>query len=157
MHKFNNNSPVLRSVLYVEDDPVNALLMLALFERRPDLRLQVAPTCAEALRCARARLPALLLLDLRLPDGHGGDLLGQLRALPGLRHVRAVAVTAEDLPGLNLRDFDDFWPKPLPLPRVLEQLDHWLPPCDDGAQSPCDPAGTASRGDPAPPTRLSTP
>ena len=33
--------PVRRAVLYVEDNDVNALLMQALFERRPDLHLQV--------------------------------------------------------------------------------------------------------------------
>jgi len=126
MHNFED-SPVQRTVLYVEDDGLNALLMQALFERRPDLQLVVVPTCAEALRCARAQPPALLLLDLRLPDGHGAALLPLLRVLPGQRGVPAVAVTAEDLPGLNLHGFDDLWPKPLCLLHVLERLDHWLP------------------------------
>lgn len=119
--------PVLRTVLYVEDNDINALLMQALFERRPDLRLQVAFTCAAALRCARHHRPDLLLLDLRLPDGHGCALLNHLRALPGLQRVPAVAVTAEHLPGLNLHGFDGLWPKPMQLTQVLSQLEHWLP------------------------------
>ena len=36
-------------VLYVEDNAVNVLIMEALFERRPGLRLVVAGTLAEAL------------------------------------------------------------------------------------------------------------
>jgi CheY-like chemotaxis protein len=123
-----------RTVLYVEDYEVNARLMQALFERRPDLRLLVAPNCAAALRCARAHRPDLMLLDLRLPDGHGCELLAQLRALPGLQRVPAVAVSAEALPGHHLHAFDDQWPKPLNLLRVLDELDRWLPAHPDPAR-----------------------
>ena len=126
MHNFNLSSAV-PFVLYVEDDDINAMLMQALFERRPDLRLQVAATCAEALRCVQAQRPAMLLLDLRLPDGHGSTLLQQLRVLPGLHDVPAIAVTAEDLHSADLPGFDDLWPKPLRLQHVLQQLDAWLP------------------------------
>lgn len=125
-----------RAVLYVEDNAVNAVLMEALFERRPDLRLHLAPDCASALRTAQAWPPALLLLDLRLPDGHGVALLPRLRALPGLRHVPAVAVTAEDLPNLKLPGFDDLWPKPLRVREVLDQLNAWLPCQDRPDQGP---------------------
>ena len=125
-HMFNE-STASRTVLYVEDNEVNALLMKALFDHRPDLRLQVAPTCAAALRCARAQRPDLLLLDMRLPDGHGTTLLPQLRAMPGLQQVPAVAVSAEDLRAPHLHGFDDQWPKPLNMRRVLDQLDRWLP------------------------------
>lgn len=126
MHSYYD-AAVPPCVLYVEDNEINALLMQALFERRPDLRLLVAPDCASALRCAAQQPPSLLLLDLRLPDGHGSTLLPQLRALPGLDTVTAVAVTAEDLHDIDLRAFDAVWPKPLHLQQVLQALDDWLP------------------------------
>jgi CheY-like chemotaxis protein len=140
-----------RAVLYVEDNALNALLMEALFERRPDLRLHLASDCASALRTAQACRPALLLLDLRLPDGHGAALLPRLRALPGLRHLPAVAVTAEDLPGLDLQGFDDLWPKPLRLRQVLDQLDHWLPCQGRPDQGPAVSAVPVARAGWAPP------
>ena len=116
-----------RNVLYVEDNEVNAELMAAIFASRPDLILRLASTCATALHSARAEPPDLLLLDLRLPDGHGATLLSHLRALPGLSAVSAIAVTAEDLADLGLRGFDDLWPKPLRVLQVLRALEAWLP------------------------------
>lgn len=123
-----NTASAPRSVLYVEDNELNVLLMQALFGRRPDLRLQVAADCAAALRCARDQQPDLLLLDLCLPDGHGCALLPQLRALPGLQGVPAMAVTTEDLPAWNLHGFNGLWPRPMRMMQVLDQLDQWLPP-----------------------------
>lgn len=49
------------------------------------------------------------------------------RALPGLQQIRAVALTAKNLPGWNLHGFDGLWPKPLSLVQLLNQLNHWLP------------------------------
>lgn len=143
----SNHFQTYRTVLYVEDNEVNALLMQALFKHRPDLRLQVADSCAGALRRVRLHRPDLLLLDLRLPDGHGCDLLPQLRSLPGLQHVPAVAVSAEDLPTFRQHGFDDHWPKPLNLASVLDQLDHWLPERSSRALQP----------PPAPDRRLAPP
>ncbi len=112
-----------RPVLYVEDHPVNALLMAAIFERRPQLELVIATCGQEALRLAAGLRPALLLLDLGLPDCHGSQLLGQLRKLPGCTSVPAVAVTAEAEFGIANTGFCELWPKPLNLDHVLARLD----------------------------------
>src|SRR5437762_9753844 len=72
-----------RTVLYVEDHVVNVLLMQALFAKRPAVRLEVASTAELGLRAAADHRPDLLLLDLRLPDCHGSELLQRMRALPG--------------------------------------------------------------------------
>lgn len=116
-----------RTVLCVEDNELNALLMQALFEHRPDLHLLLAPDGATALRLARAQPPDLLLLDLHLPDGHGSALLPQLRALPGQQHVPAVAVTTDDPQHWHRQGFDALWPKPLQMLEVLRELDRLLP------------------------------
>lgn len=112
-----------RTVLYVEDHPVNALLMAAIFERRPQLDLVIANSGAEALSLAAGLKPALLLLDLGLPDCHGSQLLGRLRALPGLETPPAVAVTADVTFDIAGTDFCELWPKPLHLSHVLLRLD----------------------------------
>jgi len=113
-------------VLYVDDEPMNVVLMQALFQRRPQLELAVARSGAEALERADALEPALLMLDLRLPDCHGADLLTLLRAQPGWAEVPAVAVTAEADVSLADTDFDDIWLKPLDVVFVLRQLDQML-------------------------------
>jgi CheY-like chemotaxis protein len=112
-----------RPVLYVEDQPINVLLMSALFEQRPELELVVAASVHDALQFAVGLNPALLLLDIRLPDGDGRDLLPKLRRIAGCEFAPAVAVTAE--PDFRLPDsgFAELWRKPLDLLRVLSRID----------------------------------
>lgn len=119
-------SPTRRTVLYVEDHPVNALLMAAILERRPELELVVAGTGEEALCLAADLQPVLLLLDLGLPDCHGSRLLGLLRDLPGCRHAPAVAVTADVSFPATSWGFGECWTKPLNVDLVLERLDALL-------------------------------
>lgn len=118
------------NVLYVEDHPVNVLLMQALFAKRPRARLAVATTGEEGLRAAKQCAPDLLLLDLRLPDCHGVDLLHRLRELPELADVPAVAVTAEDTRELSQADFVEVWHKPMDMHATLARLDRLLARCD---------------------------
>ena len=129
----NDRRPV---VLYVEDHPVNAVLMEALFERRPGLRLVIAETGQAALRIAQGLNPQLLLLDLQLPDCHGSDLLPLLRQLPGCGRAPAVAVTANSDFDITNSGFVELWPKPMNLDLVLERLDRLLPGAGVAARNP---------------------
>jgi CheY-like chemotaxis protein len=113
-------------VLYVEDQAVNTMLMSALFERIPGCELVLAECGSQALERARDLYPALLLLDLRLPDMHGSQLLPQLRRVPGCEHVPAIAVTAEHEFDIARGGFDELWRKPLNLLRVLERVEGYL-------------------------------
>lgn len=115
--------PGNKVVLYVEDNPVNVLLMQELFGQRPSLHLMVASSGQQALQMVQGLQPSLLLLDLRLPDCHGAQLLQVLRAQPSCRHVAAVAVTAEQAYNTQGTGFTQLWTKPLHLGQVLAQLD----------------------------------
>ncbi len=77
-----------RRVLYVEDNSVNVMLMQAIFDLRPGLRLEVAGTGRRRPRESSAPTPALLLLDLGLPDTDGVTLLGQLQCATPCRWPR---------------------------------------------------------------------
>ena len=138
-------------VLYVEDHPVNAILMQTVFELRPQLELVVAVDGAGALAAARHLQPALLLLDLRLPDCHGVDLLARLREFPGWRNIPAIAVTAEAefMPGGT--GFVDVWHKPLHVHTLLDRLDRALG-AEDRLDRRMGPGGAAPalRGAPEP-------
>ncbi len=73
-------------VLYVEDNPLDSdLLFRELARHAPDYQVDVVPTLHEARAClARDAAYDLVLVDLRLPDGSGLDLLNEIReqALP---------------------------------------------------------------------------
>lgn len=139
-------SSAAKTVLYVEDHPVNALIMRAMFERCPALCLVVAETVAEALDVARGLNPVLLLLDLRLPDGNGHELLRLLRVIPGCESAPAVAVTAEDDFELQRSGFVEVWSKPLHLDAVLRRLDAMTGGLDGPLEQPGNDAGPFGGG-----------
>ena len=116
------------TVLYVEDHPVNVLLMQTVFELRPELELVVAVDGETAMAATRQLKPALLLLDLRLPDCHGTELLAKMRAIPGWEHIPAIAVTAEAEFMPAGTSFCDVWHKPLRVPTLLARLDRMIAP-----------------------------
>ena len=120
------NTPGRHLALYVEDEPINVMLMQALFERRPQWELVVATTGEEARRLPADLMPSLLMLDLRLPDCHGTQLLPELRRRPGWHIPPAVAVTAEYGFEAAGTGFDEVWAKPLDLAAVLTRLDQLL-------------------------------
>lgn len=114
-------------VLYVEDGGAHRVLMQALFQLRPHLDLHLAQDGTQATAMARSMRPALLLMDIRLPDCLGSELVPLLRLRFGWRGVPAVAVTADPDFELHRHSFVDVWRKPLDVPRVLQRLDEWLP------------------------------
>jgi DNA-binding response OmpR family regulator len=65
-------------VLIVEDEPFVALDLQAMVE---DLGggAEIAHTIGAARRAAEIDRPALVLMDIRLPDGDGVDLAGEFR------------------------------------------------------------------------------
>jgi CheY-like chemotaxis protein len=132
-------------VLYVEDHPVNVLLMQTVFELRPELELVIAIDGATAMASTNHLQPALLLLDLRLPDCHGTELLERLRQVPGWRDIPAIAVTAEAEFMPAGTSFCDVWHKPLRVPTLLTRLDRVIAP-KAARRDP--PQGAASRATP---------
>jgi CheY-like chemotaxis protein len=116
------------TVLYVEDHPVNVLLMQTVFELRPELELVVAVDGATAMAAAQYLKPALLLLDLRLPDCHGTELLDRMRQVAGWEQIPAIAVTAEAEFMPAGTTFCDVWHKPLRVPTLLARLDRMIAP-----------------------------
>jgi CheY-like chemotaxis protein len=115
-------------LLYVEDDRLNALLFQAALRHRPQWELRIAEDGAEALAaCSADWRPDLLVLDAHLPDTTGIELLGALRALPGLARVPAYMCSADAMPDDVARalgaGFDGYWTKPVDFEVVLGDLD----------------------------------
>ncbi|WP_157272333.1 response regulator, partial [Azohydromonas aeria] len=117
-------------VLYIEDNPVNALLMQTLFQMRPQWRLRVAADGAGGLAEALRAPPRLLLVDMHLPDMNGIELLSRLRAHATLREVPAIVVSAAamsaDIERAQAAGFAAYWTKPLDLQKMLGELDRLL-------------------------------
>ena len=72
-----------RSILLIEDNPHNRYLACFLLRAR-GWEVIEAEDGPDGLRVAADVAPAVILLDIQLPDGHGLDNLAQLQALvPG--------------------------------------------------------------------------
>jgi two-component system invasion response regulator UvrY len=73
-------------VLIVDDHPLMRMgIRQLVLQEWPDAEVNEAPSIAEAITCARVALPALITLDLMLPDAHGIEGASRLlRAVPGV-------------------------------------------------------------------------
>jgi DNA-binding response OmpR family regulator len=89
-HPMNPNNATLPRILLVEDDPVSQAFLAAAIEALP-ATVDRAGSLAEARTLAAGHAHALWLVDANLPDGHGADLLAQLRVdflgTPALAHT----------------------------------------------------------------------
>ena len=105
------------TVLYIEDNPVNAMIVSELLARRADLTLHLAVDGVSGLASARALKPDLLLLDMQLPDLDGMHVLQALKADPATAAIPCIALSANAMPDDIERALRagcaDYWTKPL--------------------------------------------
>jgi CheY-like chemotaxis protein len=83
------------TVLYVEDNPTNLLLVERIMARRPDVQLLTAMRGDLGLELAATHCPDLILLDLHLPDMSGELVLSELKAEARTRDIPVVVVSAD--------------------------------------------------------------
>jgi PAS domain S-box-containing protein len=116
-----------RTVLYVEDNPSNIKLVETILAERPEVTLIVATQGAGVVELVREHRPALVLLDLNLPDVSGEEVLGRLRRNARTAHVPVVMVSADATPSQIVRmrraGAEDYLTKPFGLERFLAVID----------------------------------
>ncbi len=128
-------APSMRShrhtVLCIEDTPANLRLMEQIFAHRGDIGLVSATTPALGLALARSQHPALVLLDINLPDMDGYAVLQCLREHPATREIPVLAVSANamphDLERAKAAGFDGYVTKPVDVADLLARVDALLP------------------------------
>jgi PAS domain S-box-containing protein len=115
------------SVLYIEDNPINAMIIRELISRRHDLLLHEAADGIAGVELARRTRPDLVLLDMQLPDIDGLEVMARLRSHPETAQTPVVALSANAMP----EDIDralragvaDYWTKPLDFRAFGRSLD----------------------------------
>jgi PAS domain S-box-containing protein len=115
-----------RVVLYIEDEPLNVLLMEEVFRTQPGWTLHVAHDGASGVELASKVRPDLVLIDMNLPDMNGLEVLGRLRSQPATARLLCVALSAdamgEQIAAARAAGFDDYWTKPIDLTRLLDNV-----------------------------------
>jgi PAS domain S-box-containing protein len=114
-------------ILYIEDNPINVLVVEELIRSRTQLTFDSAPSGAEGFAKARQTRPDLVLLDMHLPDCHGTDVLRQLRSDPSTSHITCVALSAnnlaDDVRAALKAGFDAYWTKPIDFAKFIPELE----------------------------------
>lgn len=117
----------IKTILLVEDDPTNRKLVRVVLGNKRRYRILEAVSAAEALAQLRLVKPDLLLLDIRLGEGSGLDVIGAVRGDPAFDDVPAIALTAQAMKNDEKRflaaGFDGYLSKPVntrSLPDVVE-------------------------------------
>ncbi len=118
---------LLRTLLYVEDNPANLKLIEQLIARRPDMRLLSATDGTRGIHLARTNQPEVILMDINLPGISGIEALKILREDPETAHIPVVALSANAMPrdiekGLQA-GFFRYLTKPIKVNEFMQTLD----------------------------------
>jgi CheY-like chemotaxis protein len=88
-------SPPNARLLIVDPDALSVRLLRATLAQ-DSYDIDAASTGQEALSKIAAACPAVLLLELALPDMNGVDLITSLKAEPGTRDIVVIVVTSRN-------------------------------------------------------------
>ena len=118
-------------IVYVEDNPINALLMQEVVEQRPDCALHLAVSVRDGIDLITRLRPDLVLVDLHLPDGSGLEVAEWMRTMPLLTRVPVVVVSADSTQAqrdaATVAGVRAYLAKPIRLPETLQLIDELLP------------------------------
>jgi CheY-like chemotaxis protein len=116
-------SPPRRRVLFIEDEPALRTSYQRYFHPRYDMAF--AASGSEALSRLRVHAPEVVVLDMRLPDTDGVDLLRRIREVrPDLPVIITTAYVSSE-PQLRMLDlaYSGYLVKPFDLDTLAQTID----------------------------------
>ena len=117
----------IRTLLYVEDNPANLMLVEDLIARRADLRMLTALDGITGVALARTEKPDVILMDINLPGISGIKAMKLLAADPTTTNIPVIALSANAIPrdikvGLEA-GFFRYLTKPIKVNEFMDTLD----------------------------------
>jgi signal transduction histidine kinase/ActR/RegA family two-component response regulator len=129
-----------KTILYAEDMVENFRLVEQILRQRPSVTLMPAMLAGVALDLARQHHPDTILLDLRLPDMPGEEVLHRLRADARTRDIPVVILSADAtrqrIDQLRADGVVDYLTKPIDVRSLLTTVDCALGEARAGPGSP---------------------
>ncbi len=117
------------TILYVEDDPNNRLLIRRVLMAE-DFRVLEATNAVEAMYVLQKTRPDLILMDINMPDVDGYTLTAQIKKLPGFSLIPVIALTANVMRGDRERTLeagcDGYIQKPIDVDALPRQIQDFL-------------------------------
>jgi two-component system, cell cycle response regulator DivK len=118
----------MKTILIVEDVPLNRDLLVQLLEEKYELVL--AEDGKSALDCAAKSSPDLILMDLSLPRMDGWEATRRLKADPALTKIPVIVLSAHAMRGDEERaracGCDDFMTKPIDEALLFGKVEKYL-------------------------------
>jgi PAS domain S-box-containing protein len=116
----------IRSLLYVEDNPANLLLVEQIIADSPNMRMLSARDGHLGIALARTQHPDVILMDINLPGISGFEALAILRDDPVTADIPVLAISANAMPrdirkGIEA-GFLDYLTKPIRVNKFMEAL-----------------------------------
>ena len=119
----------MKAILIVEDNEKNLKLVRDVLRFKGYTTIE-ATTAVEGLRLAREQLPALVLMDILLPDFDGITALARLRADQATRAIPVIALSASAMPDdqekIISSGFDANLTKPIQIKGFIELIERFI-------------------------------
>lgn len=123
------NDKNLGTILYVEDDPNNRTLIRRILGAE-GFTVHEAANASIAMETLKSLKPDLILMDINMPDVDGYTLTAKIRALPEMRSVPIVALTANVMKGDMERSLqagcDGYIQKPIDIDSIAAQVQRFM-------------------------------
>ncbi len=117
-------------IFYIEDNPMNSLLMTEALKKFENLSLKLSEDPIEGIKLIEEQMPDLILLDINLPHMSGYDVLKHLRENEKLKNIPVIAVTAcatsKDRIKLDSAGFDEALIKPINMTKLYRTIHKYL-------------------------------
>jgi CheY-like chemotaxis protein len=119
-----------RVVLYIDDSEDNIRLVARMIKRHPGLDLRTARTGRDGVNAAIAHSPDLILLDNRLPDSSGSQVLHELAADPATAAIPVVILSGDSdratIDALTAAGAADYLGKPFDIHELMTVIGRHL-------------------------------
>jgi two-component system, cell cycle response regulator DivK len=120
----------LQKILVIDDDERNIFALKAVLVARGYTCITAQSGMQAAGILQQQRDIRVALVDMMMPDMDGYELMGLVRKIPAMRHVRLIAVTAQAMNGDKEKCIaagaDAYIPKPVDMDVLLAILQEQL-------------------------------
>jgi CheY-like chemotaxis protein len=114
------------SILYIEDNPANVMLVQEIVARFTSMQFLSAPNAETGIEIAKRYEPDVILMDINLPGMDGIAALAQIRKIDRISKVHVVALSADAMPQEIARaknaGFEEYLTKPIKVPGLLDAI-----------------------------------
>jgi CheY-like chemotaxis protein len=118
------------TLLYIEDNAANLMLLERIFKTRPDFNMLSAHRAQLGIDLARTHQPDLILMDINMPEMNGLTAMKKLQGFPETRDIPILAVTANamdsDIQKGMEAGFKTYITKPVDIKKLFIEIDRFL-------------------------------